>query len=194
MNSEEILHELPPIKSARSEWFFLKFLLLIVFIAVDIYLNSKAEYETLAHQNSSMKEVSQLQMLLVGGQVLLQMSIASVLFLLLCDTLPFQVGLWGGILKATPSLRLVLFFDPLYIMLGCAVGGWRLHQVSLNGAAAGLRKNGVYSTFSLLHKLVAPCYYAANLRSALSLFHSKYYSKEAWIPPAATGNSVILSP
>ena len=30
---------------------------------------------------------------------------------------------------------------------------------------------------------VAPCYYAASLKSAIALGHEKYYTKDAWHPP-----------
>ena len=54
-----------------------------------------------------------------------------------------------------------------------------------------MRQNSYWNSFNE----VAPCYYAASLRAALSLGEDKYYSKDAWIPKVKVDedqNSVYL--
>ncbi|KAL3800409.1 hypothetical protein ACHAW5_009087 [Stephanodiscus triporus] len=159
--------------------FFIKFGLLISFIAADAYLNSKAEYEAMEMDGkSSIDELSQLQMILFGSTIVLQLSIASSIFLILCNTFPFQVGVLFPFLKGIFKSFLVL--QPTYMILSCAVGGMRLYQIFVSGNT-DLWARWYYSTLSAMHKLVAPCYYAAALRSALALGHEKYYTKDAWV-------------
>jgi len=109
----------------QKNGFYIKFALLISFIAADAYLNSKTEYEAMEMDGkSSIDELSQLQMVLFGSTIILQLSIASSIFLILCNTFPFQVGVMFPFLKGIFKLFLVL--QPAYMILSCAVGGMRL--------------------------------------------------------------------
>ena len=119
----------------KDMWFYTKLAFIILFIAGDIYLNSKAEYEALlqfdaskttSHTNNTNEwaQLSQLQMLLFGCAIILQLSIASALFLILCNTFPFQVGLWYPFKAGVFKLFLIL--QPMYMILSCTVGGMRL--------------------------------------------------------------------
>ena len=108
----------------KREWFFTKLGLIIAFIAGDVYLNSKAEYEALQPTAGGIKdELEQLQMILFGCSLILQLSIASSLFLIVSNTFPFQVGLWMEIENRFKWLLIAL---PIYMVLGCIVGGVRL--------------------------------------------------------------------
>ena len=40
-----------------------------------------------------------------------------------------------------------------------------------------------------LQNQVAPCYYAASLKSAIALGHEKYYTKDTWHPPPTLSSS-----
>jgi hypothetical protein len=109
----------------QKNGFYIKFALLISFLAADAYLNSKAEYEAMEMDGkSSIDELSQLQMVLFGSTIILQLSIASSIFLILCNTFPFQVGVMFPFLNGIFKLFLVL--QPAYMILSCAVGGMRL--------------------------------------------------------------------
>ncbi len=119
----------------KKDWFFAKFALMVIFVTLDVYLNSKAEYEALVTK-SSLDELSQLQMLLFGSGILLQISLASAFFLILCNTFPFQVGLLAPIFQVG-TLKWLLVLQPVYFVLTCIVGGMRLNQV-FNGNAAGV--------------------------------------------------------
>ena len=158
------------------EWFFTKLGLLAVFVAGDVYLNSKAEYEALHLGQGKMNtdELEQLQMILFGCSLVLQLSIASSIFLIVSNTFPFQVGLW---VEMQNRFKWLLIVQPMYMVLSCIVGGIRLvrsfvradsfgsnitlsHPTSLNLSDKNQVFNGNtdlwrwwYSTISALHKL-----------------------------------------
>ena len=46
-----------------------------------------------------------------------------------------------------------------------------------------------YLTLLILHKLVAPCYYAADVRSAHAIGHIKYYTKDVWVKGKKVGET-----
>jgi hypothetical protein len=110
----------------QKNGFLIKFASMLSFIAVDAYLNSEAEYEAmeLNGKSSGIDELSQLQMILFGTTIVLQLSIASSLFLILCNTFPFQVGI---VFPFQKGIFMWLFaLQPVYMILSCAVGGMRL--------------------------------------------------------------------
>lgn len=162
---------------------YIKLTLMIVFIMVDSYLNSKVEYDGMNKKLSSLsshEEFFQLHMIYFGSSIIVQLSIASSFFLVICSTFPFQIGLLfpfqGGIFRWYYSLTLV------YIFLSCVIGALRLNtMLNRGGDDADLWNIWYYSTLSIIHKLVAPGYYAAALRSAFALGHIKYYTKDAWV-------------
>ena len=168
--------------SLEKRWFYIKFALMMAFICFDVVLNSKIEFEALTTGGETSKEkLSQHQMLLFGWTIVFQFSVAAAFFLILCSTFPFQVGLLfpfqDGIFKWLLVLQLV------YMILSCIVGGIRLNKILVSNDTNVFR-SWVYKTASAVHKLVAPCYYAASLRSALSLGHKRYYTRDIWIPAA----------
>ena len=163
---------------------YIKLALMIVFIVVDSYLNSKMEYDGMNKMSSSLSshdEFLQLQMIYFGSSIIVQLSIASSFFLVICSTFPFQIGLLfpfqGGIFRWYYSFTLV------YIVLSCVIGALRLLKLNRGGGGGDDSLWGIwyYSTLSIIHKLVAPGYYAAALRSAFALGHIKYYTKDAWV-------------
>ncbi|KAL3827511.1 hypothetical protein ACHAXA_003780 [Cyclostephanos tholiformis] len=165
----------------QKNGFHIKLALMVSFIAADAYLNSKAEYDAMElsdGKSSGNAELSQLQMILFGTTIVLQLSIASSLFLILCNTFPFQVGVLFPFQKGIFKWFLIL--HSAYMLLSCAVGGMRLNQIVVN-ANTDIFSRWHYSTLSAVHKLAAPCYYAAALQSALALCHEKYYAKDLWV-------------
>jgi hypothetical protein len=164
---------------------YIKLALMIVFIVVDSYLNSKMEYDGMNKKSSSLlsshDEFLQLQMIYFGSSIVVQLSIASSFFLVICGTFPFQIGLLFpfqyGIFRWYYSFTLV------YIVLSCVIGALRLLMLNRGGGGGDDSLWGIwyYSTLSIIHKLVAPGYYAAALRSAFALGHIKFYTKDAWV-------------
>jgi hypothetical protein len=163
---------------------YIKLALMVVFIVADSYLNSKMEYDGMLNKKSSPSltssndEFLQQQIMYFGSSIILQLSIASTFFLVICSTSPFQIGVLfpfqGGIYRWYYSFTLV------YMILSCVIGALRLLMLN-GGGDISLWGIWYYSTLSIIHKLVAPCYYAAALRSAFALGHKKYYTKEAWV-------------
>jgi hypothetical protein len=163
-----------------ERWFYVKFALMASFIFFDVYLNSKIEYESMVIGDEGAERLAQLQVLLFGCTILSQFSVAAAFFLILCSTFPFQVGLLfpfqEGIFKWLLVLQLV------YVSSSCIVGGLRFSFIMKDDT--DLFRSWVYRTASTMHKIIAPCYYAASLRSAFTLGDNKYYTKDEWIPPA----------
>jgi hypothetical protein len=167
---------------------YIKLALMIVFIVADSYLNSKMEYDdgmllnkkSSPSSTSSNDEFLQQQIMYFGSSIILQLSIASTFFLVICSTFPFQIGVLFPFQRGI--FRWYYSFTLVYMILSCVIGALRL--LMLNGGGGGdvsLWGIWYYSTLSIMHKLVAPCYYAAALRSAFALGHKMYYTKDAWV-------------
>ena len=106
--------------------FYAKFALMILFILGDLYLNSKAEYEALQSYSTGeddIERITQIQIILFGCILLVQVSIFSIFFLILCDTYPFQMGLLGNLARQFKSL---LILHPVYFAISSVVGCLRL--------------------------------------------------------------------
>ena len=99
--------------------------LMVAFVAGDVCLNSQMEYGALTGDRNP-ESLSQLQIILFMLSLILQLSIASALFLIACNTFPFQVGLWDVLVLRAPFLRQFLLLQPVYMTLGGIVGGIRL--------------------------------------------------------------------
>ena len=153
--------------------FYAAFLSMGAFVAADIYLNSTAEYEALE------SGLSQLQVVLLGTAIALQFSIASALFLIVCRTVPFRLGLWGAL--ADPVfVRLLAVLAPMYFVCCIVIGGMRLVRKYHNRVSTPLQsisqrprqppsadiknhiharenldvwRSWLYSTISSLHKI-----------------------------------------
>lgn len=114
----------------ETRWFYIKFALLVTSIFLDVYLNSKIEYEAMAmSEEIGLEKLSQLQMVLFGCTIIFQFSVAAAFFLILCSTFPFQVGLLFPFQKGI--FRWLLVLQLVYMTLSCIVGGIRLVSISL---------------------------------------------------------------
>jgi hypothetical protein len=113
----------------RGDWYYVKFSLLIVFILGDLFLNSKVEYEGMltSYDQMDVERMQQLQVILFGCIIVVQVSLFSSFFLMLCDTLPFQVGLIGMLAK---QFKALLILQPSYLVLTCIVGAMRMVSLS----------------------------------------------------------------
>jgi hypothetical protein len=168
---------------------YIKLALMIVFIIADSYLNSKMEYDdgmlnktsSSSSSTSSHDEFLQQQMMYLGSSIILQLSIASSFFLVICSTFPFQIGVLFPFQRGI--FRWYYSFTLVYMILSCVIGALRLLLLNGGGGGGDVSLWGLwyYSTLSIIHKLVAPGYYAAALRSAFALGHIKYYTKDAWV-------------
>jgi hypothetical protein len=155
--------------------FYIKFALMVTFIFLDVFLNAKIEFEAMAIGDEGLEELAQYQ-------ILFQFSVAAAFFLILVSTFPFRVGLLFPFQEGVFKWLLVL--QLIYFLSSCVVGGVRMKLLLIAETQTDLFRSGMYRTISAVHKVVAPCYYAASLRSALALGHKKYYTKESWHPSA----------
>ncbi|KAL3770622.1 hypothetical protein ACHAWO_009386 [Cyclotella atomus] len=177
--------------------YYIKLVMMAIFIAGDLFVNSKSEYEALqvdeptdtsqqllfppSNRSTAYEEMSQLQIILLGCSILLQASIFSAFFLILADTFPFQVGLLGVVGAQFKHMPIA---QGLYSLMTISVGAMRLDQVFKGNT--DIWSNAFYIIMSFFHKLGAPCYYAVSLRSAMRLGNEMYYTKEAWTSSGET--------
>ena len=114
-----------PIKS--HQLFLIKLFVLSLCFIIDIALNSLAEYEDFTSKtelsSSSKMNGKHLYLLLTAMQVFSQISAFSCLFLLFCDTFPFQIGLLDLLAKRFST---VLCFHVVYFGLTCLICGLRM--------------------------------------------------------------------
>ncbi|KAL7470752.1 hypothetical protein ACHAXS_011014 [Conticribra weissflogii] len=170
-----------------SIWFHTKFIFLTAFVIIDLYLNSQSEAiqpllfdlpdDDKFGNDSSIEAITQLQMILFVCTILVQVSIFSVVFLILSDTYPFQVGLISVLAN---RFKFQILAHPIYVSLGIMVRGMRLRMIFV-GANTNVWSNSFYLTFSFVHKIVAPCFYASQFRAALALGDEIYFTKNSWI-------------
>jgi hypothetical protein len=174
-----------------------KVIVMILFLVMDLGLNSTLDYDVLNDQRAN-----NILLGVFGLQVVVQISICLILFLAAADTYLFRVGLLGILLR---SISIVLISHPLYMALTIAVGAYRVRQMSGTGSLATLWKDDTFITISFIQKLrkfiffificpvtcftilfftyvlVAVPYYIANIRTTIKLEDPMYFNKSAWI-------------
>ena len=161
--------------------FYIKFALMVTFIFLDVFLNAKIEFEAMAIGVEGLEKLAQYQMLLLGCSILFQFSVAAAFFLILVSTFPFRVGLLFPFQEGVFKWLLVL--QLIYFLSSCVVGGVRMKLLLIAETQTDLFRSGMYRTISAVHKVVAPCYYAASLRSALALGHKSTTRRNLGILP-----------
>eukprot|EP00956_Cyclotella_meneghiniana_P032337 scaffold88416_cov54-Cyclotella_meneghiniana.AAC.1 len=154
------------------DFYYIKLVMMSLFICGDLFINSTAEYEALnvtddtthsSYENTtSYDQMSQLQIILLGSR---------------------------------KKFRYMLIAQVWYSLMTIIVGAMRLvsDAICLDQVFKGNRdiwRNAFYVIMSFLHKLGAPCYYAISLRSALRLGDEKFYTKDAWISSGTVGTDL----
>ncbi len=120
-------------------WLYLtRIVILSIVLLVDLTLNATSEYEHFNYNNkynessnaSYLKrdQIHKVHILLCSLQLLSQMSSFIILFSLLCDTFPFQIGLIGVLLKRFKS---VLYLYGAYIVMTLVLSCVRLVSLVL---------------------------------------------------------------
>ncbi len=108
-------------------WYFFKLILLaICLFIVDLTLNATSEFQNFddGYSNKDTREdTHKIHILLCSVQFLGQMSSFTILFSILCDTFPFQIGLIGVLMERFTS---VLLLNLVYIVLTLILSGVRL--------------------------------------------------------------------
>lgn len=165
--------------------YFIKLFLVTIFLTMDVIVNGWCEFTkdiqdggNNDHSRSSTRRRIDVALFVI--QILMQLSSFTLVILLMCDTLPFRVGLVHIFFKRFGYMIVTL---GVYLFLTMMVGGMRLSNISdKNGKTmVDLWNTGYYSFFSICQKLVAPFHYAFILKSVLELGMSEYFSKENWL-------------
>jgi hypothetical protein len=150
-----------------------KVIIMILFLAMDMGLNSILDYDILNDQRPD-----NILLGVFGLQVVIQISIFLILFLATADTYLFRVGLLGVLVR---TLRFVLLLHPLYMALTIATGAYRVRKLSGTDTLSTIWVDDVFITLSFLQKCVAIPYYIFNIRITIKLEDPIYYNKQAWI-------------
>ncbi|KAJ8598653.1 hypothetical protein CTAYLR_003050 [Chrysophaeum taylorii] len=145
----------------------IKSILLFGLLFTDLMMNSSLEYDDYSSYPT-----------MFGIQLFVVLCSFVVVFLMLCETYPFRVGLIGAL---HAEFREVFWLHPSYFFATLFLGLFRIVQFPQLSAGrrhfrqdngmwdtttqAGLR----YTTISHLHKLLAAFYYFANVRAAVRL-------------------------
>ena len=124
-------------------------------------------------------------------QVFIEICTFAVVFLMLCETYPFRVGLLDALLA---EFRSIFWVHPLYVFWSLIVGIYRIflgRQVSKYSGAGFRRLPNMWDTsdpageqytyLSHTHKLLAAIYYFINIRAAVRLGDGVYYAREQWV-------------
>jgi|TARA_B110000211_G_scaffold151193_1_gene171920 hypothetical protein len=121
-----------------------------------------------------------------SDQIVVQILVFVMFFLLLCGTYLFRVGLIGVLSK---YFKWVMFVTLTYLILTCALGAMRLAHIGAeSGSFAGVWNVSGYSFVSIVQKLFATYYYVINIRTAIQLGQPKFYTKEPWVQMYREGN------
>ena len=156
-----------------------KSLLLFGCLGLDLMLNSSLEYD----QYSSYATM-------FGIHLFVQVCSFVLVFLMLCETYPFRVGLIDALLA---EFRALLWLHPSYFFLTLVLGLYRIVQFPVvSGARGHFRSdNGIWDTstqaglrytcISHGHKLFAAFYYFATIRAAVRLGDAIYYERDSWV-------------
>jgi len=105
------------------KWYLLKIFTLTLFLVFDLVINGTSEFKDFSKTQKTWNRVKRAHLLLAGFQIIGQISTFLCIFLLFCDTFPFQVGLLGVLTKRYSTLlRLYL----IYFGMTCLVNGLRV--------------------------------------------------------------------
>jgi hypothetical protein len=107
-------------------------------------------------------------------QVVVQILVFVMFFLLLCGTYLFRVGLIGVLSKYFKGVMAVTL---IYLILTGITGGLRLAFIGGGMPFQKLWDYGGFTTMSIVHKLFATFYYIVNIRTALQIGDPKFYTK-----------------
>ena len=157
-----------------------KTIILFGLLLTDLVFNSTLEYDEWDSYPT-----------MFGIQVFIEICTFAVVFLMLCETYPFRVGLLDALLA---EFRSIFWVHPLYVFWSLIVGIYRIflgRQVSKYSGAGFRRLPNMWDTsdpageqytyLSHAHKILAAIYYFINIRAAVRLGDGVYYAREQWV-------------
>ena len=109
----------------RPWHYFTKIAVLAIFLLSDLTLNATTEFENFNYDKSNFEvdQILKVHILLCSFQLLCQMSSFTIIFSLLCDTFPFQIGLIGVLFQKFKS---VIYLCVIYILMTLVLCSFRL--------------------------------------------------------------------
>lgn len=125
-------------------------LLMFVLLGVDLGMNSSFDYDPM---RLSSHGASDFLVVVVGIQIVVEISVFLTLFLAMTETFLFRVGLLGLLLK---KFRAVLLVHPLYLAFTVAAGALRVRRLSNDEDGSGLVDlwgDDAFIAVSTIHKL-----------------------------------------
>lgn len=121
-----------------------KFIVMSIFLLIDVALNSTLDYDTLNDNNSS------IVLAFFGLQIIIQISVFLILFLTISDTFLFRVGLLDILLRKIYSLIIVQI---VYFFLTILTGALRLHNFKNGSTLSTLTKDSGFIGLSIFQKI-----------------------------------------
>jgi hypothetical protein len=127
-----------------------KLIAMIIFLIIDLALNSILDYDLFNNQSVS-NNATNLLLGLLGLQTVVEISIFLILFIAMADTFLFRVGLLGLLMK---KFRTVLIFHPIYIAVTLGSGALRVRHLSTVGNSLNtLYYYTAFTRFSIAQKI-----------------------------------------
>ena len=127
-----------------------KLIAMVIFLLIDLGLNSILDYDLFNNQTAS-NNASHLLLGLLGFQAVVEISAFLILFIAMADTFLFRVGLLGLLIR---KFRVVLLLHPVYIAITIASGALRVRHLSQIGNNLNtLYRYNSYVGLSLLQKV-----------------------------------------
>lgn len=132
------------VSSGKSTSYHGKVVVMILFLIMDLGLNSTLDYDVLNDERAD-----NILLGVFGLQVVIQISIFLILFLATADTYLFRVGLLGILIRA---IAFVLILHPIYMALTISVGSYRVRHMSATGTLSNLWKDDTFIALSIIQK------------------------------------------
>ena len=146
-----------PQSSVSRQTNYSKLIAMIIFLTVDLGLNSILDYDLFNNQTAP-NNASHLLLGLLGFQAVVEICTFLVLFVAMADTFLFRVGLLGLLMR---KFRTILIFQPIYIAITLASGALRVRHLSVVGNSLFTLYNyNPYVRLSLIQKI---CEYSKNM-------------------------------
>ena len=151
----------------------MKVIVMFVLLCVDLSFNCSFDYDNYNISGSDLNIVP------LAIQLIIEISIFLVLFLTMAETYLFRVGLLGILIK---KFRYVLILQPIYICFTLVTGVYRIKRLGDGYDLVGLwKKDELFLLLSTFHKCVPIIYYVANMRATLDLGSTIYFDRSVWV-------------
>lgn len=151
-------------------------LIMILLLGIDVAMNSSLDYDNYNNYAGDRIDVN-FPFVLLGLQLIIEISIFLALFLTMAETFLFRVGLLGFLLKRFWG---VLLCHPMYWLITLASGIYRAQKLSGGNNITKLWNDDRFIFLSISQKLIAAVYYLYNINATIRLGERRYIDRNAW--------------